>query len=488
MSEHFDVVIVGGGLSGIGAAFHLQRDCPQKTYVILEGREVTGGTWDLFRYPGIRSDSDMYTLGYAFKPWREPKAIADGPLILDYIRQTARENGIDRHIRLRHRVVAAAWDSARQTWSVEVAHGAQDQRSTITCRILLMCAGYYSYEKGHEPVFPGAARFSGPIVHPQKWTSDIDYADKRVVVIGSGATAVTLVPELARTARHVVMLQRSPTYIVAQPKDDPLGAALHRFVPGRALPTAIRWKNVLLGMYFYQICRRNPEKAKAMLRHGVAQALGPGHDIDRHFTPSYNPWQQRLCLDPDGTFFGSIREGRASVATDHIETFTENGIRLKSGANLAADIIVTATGLEIVPLGNVALSVDGAPVDIARTMVYRGMMFSDVPNLAAVFGYTNASWTLKADLTSAYVCRLINHMDRYGYGVCTPHNADPDMASEPYLDFTSGYVRRSIDKLARQGARRPWRLHQNYVLDLISLRYSRLDDGVLVYRAGGATR
>lgn len=488
MSDYFDVVIVGGGLSGIGAAYHLQRDCPQKTYVILEGREVTGGTWDLFRYPGVRSDSDMYTLGYAFKPWRERKAIADGPLILDYIRQTATENGIDRHIRLEHRVVAAAWDSARQTWSVEVEHGGEGQRSTITCRFLLMCAGYYSYEKGYEPEFKGTDRFSGRIVHPQKWTPDIDYADKRVVVIGSGATAVTLVPELARTARHVVMLQRSPTYIVARPQDDPLGAALHRFVPGRALPTAIRWKNVLLGMYFYQICRRDPQKAKAMIRHGVEQALGAGHDIDRHFSPRYNPWQQRLCLDPDGEFFASIREGRASVVTDHIATFTQTGIRLESGQELEADIIVTATGLDLVPLGNVALSVDGAKVDIASTMVYRGMMFSDVPNLVATFGYTNASWTLKADLTSAYACRLINHMDRYGYGVCLPHNADPNLATEPYLDFTSSYVQRAIDKLARQGTKPPWRLHQNYLLDLISLRYSRLEDGVMRYRPVGAAR
>jgi cation diffusion facilitator CzcD-associated flavoprotein CzcO len=483
-SDFVDVVIVGAGLSGIGAAYHLQRDCPQKSYAVLEGRDCIGGTWDLFRYPGVRSDSDMYTLGYGFKPWRAKKAIADGPLILDYIRETASENGIDRNIRFNHRVVRAAWDSANGTWTVEAERGPQKENVSLRCRFLFMCSGYYRYEHGYEPAFPGAADFAGRVLHPQKWPSDIDYAGKRVVVIGSGATAVTLVPEMSKTAGHVTMLQRSPTYIVARPEVDRLRSFFQRFLPERAVPTAIRWKNVLLGMYFYQLCRRKPEKAKALILEGVRQALGPDYDVEKHFTPRYNPWQQRLCLAPDGDFFTAIRDGRASVVTDHIESFTRDGIRLKSGEKIYADIIVSATGLELVPLGNVELRVDGQAVDLSKAMVYRGMMFSDIPNFASAFGYTNASWTLKADLTCQYVCRLLNYMDRYGHTTCMPHNTDPSVMPEPYLDFTSGYVQRGIAKLAKQGNKRPWKLYQNYILDLVSLRYGALNDGVLRYRSG----
>lgn len=476
--EHLDVLIVGAGLSGIGAGFHLQKNCPGKRYGILEGRDCIGGTWDLFRYPGIRSDSDMYTLGYSFRPWREAKAIADGPSILKYVRDTARDHGIDQKIRFNHRVQRASWSSSDARWTVEALQ-ASGVTVRFTCNFLFMCSGYYNYEAGYTPEFAGTDRFQGRIVHPQQWSEDIDYAGKRVVVIGSGATAVTLVPEMAKTAAHVTMLQRSPTYIVARPQEDAVANWLRGHLPAKFAYGLTRWKNVLLGMLFYNLCRRAPERMKQRIIQLVKRQLGGSCDVDRHFTPRYNPWDQRLCLVPNGDLFKALKQGRAAVVTDQIETFTECGLQLCSGVELPADLVVTATGLNLQVLGAIELDVDGQRVHPARTMSYKGMMFSDVPNLAAAFGYTNASWTLKCDLTCEYVCRLLNYMDKRGFRQCTPRNTDPTVAETPWIDFTSGYVQRSIDKLPKQGSKAPWRLYQNYALDLMNFRFASVDDGVM---------
>jgi cation diffusion facilitator CzcD-associated flavoprotein CzcO len=483
--EHVDVLIVGAGLSGIGAAWHLQKQCPGKRYAILEGRAASGGTWDLFRYPGVRSDSDMYTLGYRFRPWQDAQAIADGPSILSYIREVARDNGIDQQIRYGHRVVAAHWSTPDARWTVEVERGEAREPIRLTCSFLWMCSGYYDYAAGYLPNFEGMDRFRGRIIHPQKWTEDIDYAGKRVVVIGSGATAVTLVPAMAEAASHVTMVQRSPTYMVARPSQDTFANRLRRHLPLGLAYMATRWKNVLLGMYFYQMCKRQPDKVTHLLLGGVRQMLGPDYDIATHFTPRYKPWDQRLCLVPDADFFRAIRAGKVSIVTDHIETFTEAGLKLKSGGDLAADLIVTATGLVLIPLGGVKLAVDGRAVDPARTFLYKGMMYSDVPNLASVFGYTNASWTLKADLVCEYVCRLLNHMDRHGFRQCMPRNADPTLQEEPWVDFSSGYIQRALAQAPKQGSRRPWKLHQNYVLDLLSLRFGSVRDEAMVFSNPG---
>lgn len=483
-SEHLDVLIVGAGLSGIGAGYHLQQKCPGKSYVILEGRETIGGTWDLFRYPGIRSDSDMFTLGYSFKPWIEAKAIADGPRILNYVRETAADNGIDRKIRFNHRVKRASWSTPEARWTVEAERRTGEGGTEIvrfTCNFLFMCSGYYKYEEGYTPEFLGSQEFAGRIVHPQKWTDDVDYAGKRVVVIGSGATAVTLVPEMAKTAGHVTMPQRSPTYVVARPAEDPVANKLRARLPTKLAYHLIRWRNVFWGMFFFQLSRRKPAKVKGLLLGGVKMALGPDYDIGTHFTPRYNPWDQRLCLVPDGDLFKAIREKRASVVTSEIDSFTSNGIKLKDGSELAADIIVTATGLNLQVLGGMEVGVDGRVVDFARTLNYKGMMYSGVPNMASAFGYTNASWTLKCDLTCEYVCRLINYMDRRGYRQCVPQNADPSVTEQPSLSFSSGYVQRSIAKMPKQGSKRPWRLYQNYALDIVTLRYGKIDDGVMRY-------
>jgi cation diffusion facilitator CzcD-associated flavoprotein CzcO len=477
--QHFDVVIVGAGLSGIGAGCHLQAEAPDRSYVILEGRATSGGTWDLFRYPGVRSDSDMYTLGYNFKPWREAKAIADGHSILNYVRETAREHGVERRIRYGHQVTEASWSSEEAAWTV-MATG-PDGPVRISCSFLFLCGGYYDYAQGYTPEFPGHSTFKGRIVHPQHWPADLDYAGQRVVVIGSGATAVTLVPEMARTAAHVTMLQRSPTYVVARPAQDRFADRLRARLPARLAYRIVRWKNVLTGMYFYRLTRRKPAQAKAAIVKMVRDQLGPGYDVDRHFTPSYNPWDQRLCLAPDGDLFEAIRTGAASVVTDHIETFTADGIRLESGETLKADVVVTATGLNLKVLNGVELTVDGRRIDPAATLSYKGMMYEGVPNLASSFGYTNASWTLKCDLTCAYVARLLNHMKARGLRQVTPRNADPDMERLPWLGFSSGYVQRAMARFPKQGSKAPWKLHQNYALDLMTLRYARLEDGVLAF-------
>ena len=474
--QHQDVIIVGAGLSGIGAACHLQTRCPEKSFLILEGRENMGGTWDLFRYPGVRSDSDMYTLGYSFRPWTQGKAIADGPAILDYIRETARSHGIDGKIRYSQQVRSAHWSTEDARWTLEVDQ-ADGATVRMSCSFLFMCAGYYQYAEGYTPAFAGRERYTGRIVHPQHWTPDIDYAGKRVIVIGSGATAVTLVPSIAETAAHVTMLQRSPTYVVARPATDTIANRLRRHLPAMQAYRMTRWKNVLLGMFFFRLSRRRPELVKQRIISGVRHALGADYDVGTHFTPNYNPWDQRVCLVPDGDLFHAIRSGRASVVTDHIERFTETGVVLKSGAQLDADLIVTATGLNLEVLGGISVTVDGDAIDLARTMNYKGMMFSDVPNLASAFGYTNASWTLKSDLTCMYVCRLLKAMNRTGMRQCTPRRSDPMLGEEPALDFTSGYVQRSIARFPKQGSRAPWRLHQNYARDLLSLRLGKLDDG-----------
>jgi monooxygenase len=477
--QHFDVVIVGAGLSGIGAGYHLQTEAPDRSYLILEGREAIGGTWDLFRYPGVRSDSDMYTLGYNFKPWREAKAIADGPSILKYVRDAAREHGIDKHIRYGHRVSAAAWSSEDAVWTVQ-AEG-PDGPVRISCNFLFLCGGYYDYEQGYTPEFPGRSTFKGRLVHPQLWPTDLDYAGKRVVVIGSGATAVTLVPEMARTAAHVTMLQRSPTYVVSRPAEDRFANWLRRRLPAQLAYQIVRWRNVLMGMYFYRMTRKKPAQVKAAILKMVRDQLGPDYDVATHFTPTYNPWDQRLCLVPDADLFEAIKAGAASVVTDHIETFTEDGIKLTSGQTLPADVIVTATGLNLKVLNGVDLTVDGRHVDPSKTLSYKGMMYEGVPNLASSFGYTNASWTLKCDLTCEYVSRLLNHMKATGTRQVTPRNTDPDIERLPWLDFSSGYVQRAMAKFPKQGSKAPWKLHQNYALDLMNLRYAKLDDGVLEF-------
>ena len=479
--EHFDVLIVGAGLSGIGAACHLQRECPQHRFAILENRPRIGGTWDLFRYPGVRSDSDMYTLGYAFKPWEQPQAIASGEAIRNYVQETAEEHGVDRLIRFGHKVVSADWSASQARWTLQVERTGEGDTVQLSCNFLLMCAGYYSYEQGHAPDFPGAQDFRGRIVHPQHWTPDIDYAGKRVVVIGSGATAVTLVPEMAKTAAHVTMLQRSPTWVVARPAQDAMANRLRRFLPAMLAYGITRWKRILLGMYVFSLCRRKPDVASRMLLAGVRAALGPDYDVDKHFTPRYRPWDQRVCLVPDGDLFASLRSGRASVVTDEIETFTGSGIRLKSGTDVAADLIVTATGLQLNVLGGLRLSLDGQPVDLSKTLNYKGLMYSGVPNLASCFGYTNASWTLKCDLTCDYVCRLLKYMKTKGMARCTPRNVDPSIQPEPWVDFSSGYFQRARDILPRQGSRAPWKLYQNYPRDILMLRHGRIDDGVLVF-------
>ena len=471
--EHFDVVVVGAGISGISAGYHLQTRCPDRSYVILEGREAIGGTWDLFRYPGIRSDSDMHTLGFAFHPWTAEQSIAGGAAIRDYIEDTARTYGIDRHIRFGRRVRSAAWSTDDACWTVE-GEG-PDGTFAFTCNFLNLCSGYYDYAKGHSPEFPGAERFGGRIVHPQFWPADLDYAGKRVVVIGSGATAMTLVPAMADSAAHVTMLQRSPTYVVSLPARDRIARALHTLLPVRAAYGLTRWKNVVLQMIFFRLARKRPAKTKARLIGLVREALGPDYDVATHFTPRYNPWDQRLCLVPDADLFDAIRAGRAAVETDTIETFTEDGIRLASGKTLPADIVVTATGLELKMAGGLALTVDGAPVALSERLHYKGMMYEGVPNLATTFGYTNASWTLKADLTAMYVCRLLNTMTKRGLRQATPYNDDPEIAEEPFLEFTSGYVQRAASLLPKQGSKKPWKLNQNYALDIMALRLGSVD-------------
>ena len=475
MSEHLDVLIVGAGLSGIGAAYRLQTECPDRTYMILEARDAIGGTWDLFRYPGVRSDSDMFTLSYPFRPWRQPRAIADGWSILRYIRDTAAAYGIDQKICYQQRAVTAAWSSDDARWTVRTATGRE-----YTCSFLYLCTGYYRYAGGYEVDFPGMADFAGTIVHPQLWPDDVDYEGKRVVVIGSGATAVTLVPSLARKASLVTMLQRSPSYFVAVPARDHTTTRLRRAMPERAAWRVVRWRNVLLGWALYQASRRWPDRIADLLRAGVARQLPAGVPVDPHFVPRYRPWDQRLGVVPDGDLFAAIRDGQAEIVTGAIETFTDKGLRLADGAELPADIIVTATGLTMIPFGEMELTVDGRPVRSGERRVYKGMMFDGVPNLAWCLGYPNASWTLRADLSSRYVCRLLNYMHRHRIDLVTPELPEAEARTEthrPMVALTSGYVRRAGDLLPQQGIHWPWRTSTNYLTDLPAMRLGRIDDG-----------
>lgn len=481
--EHVDVLIIGAGLSGIGAACRLRRDRPGSSIAILEARATIGGTWDLFRYPGIRSDSDMFTLGYRFKPWEDQKAIADGPAILNYVHETAREHRVDSLVRFHHRVVHADYSSGQRRWTVTVERTDTGETVTMTCRFLFCCSGYYRYDEGYTPDIPGLDRFAGTVVHPQHWPTDLDYAGKRVVVIGSGATAVTLVPAMAPDAEHVTMLQRSPTYIIAQPGVDVVANLFRKILPSPLAYRISRWKNVLTQTAVFQLSKSRPGLVKALLRRLAIAQLPKDYPVDVHFKPRYNPWDQRLCLVPDGDLFKAIRRGAASVVTDNIEAVTETGIRLRSGDQLDADVIVTATGLNLLVFGGIRLAVDGDEVHLPDTMAYKGMMLSGVPNFAYTIGYTNASWTLKADLVSEYISRLLTHMDEHGYDECVPER-DPRVEEEPFLDFAAGYVLRSLDKFPKQGAEAPWKLRMNYLRDVVTLRHGSVADEAMRFRTG----
>ncbi len=492
--EHVDVLIVGAGVSGIGCAYHLQTEQPSKSYLIVEAREATGGTWDLFRYPGIRSDSDLHTFGYEFKPWVDEKAIADGPAILRYIRETATENGIDTHIRLGHRVLRAAWCSEQARWTVEAARSDTGETVLFTCDWLFCAGGYYRYDEGYTPHFAGQERFPGPILHPQHWPQDLDYTGKRVVVIGSGATAVTLAPAMADLAAHVTMLQRSPTYVLSVPERDPIANALKRVLPARAAYWLTRRKNIWLQRNVYRLSQSHPQLVRRVLTALVRLHLPKGYPVDTHFNPRYNPWDQRLCVVPDADLFKEIGRGGVSIVTDRIKAFNERGIELESGQELEADIIVTATGLNLLALGGIQLSVDGADVNLAQTMVYKSMMISDVPNFAFAVGYTNSSWTLKVDIVCEYLGRLIAYMDEHGYASCVAHNDDPTMATRPLLDFGAGYVQRSVQDWPKQGARPPWSVAMSYRQDVRNLRRGPIENPALrfarrppVAEAAGAT-
>ncbi|MGW4634732.1 flavin-containing monooxygenase [Nocardia sp. NPDC004415] len=466
--EHLDVVIVGAGLSGIGAAYRLQTEHPHRSYAVLEARADLGGTWDLFRYPGIRSDSDMFTLGYPFKPWRAAKSIADGASILDYIRETAQENGIDKRIRYGSRVIGADWSSARARWQLTIAHEGPDgpELSTLTCGFLYACAGYYDYQQPHDPVFPGRADFAGTVVHPQFWPADLDVRGKRIVVVGSGATAVTLVPSLAAEAEHVTMLQRTPTWISAVPGRDKQADKIRELLPAGLAHRVIRTKNILFNIGFYQYCRRRPAAARKLLTGLATRILKDAELVAEHFTPDYDPWDQRLCAAPDADFFKAMKKGKATVVTDRVETFVPEGIRLASGTTLPADIVVTATGLRLLAFGGIAPSVDGKPVALDEQFVWQGAMLTGLPNFAICVGYTNASWTLRADLTSRLVCKVLSHLDRTGHEAVVPQPRTTP-TPRPLLDLNAGYILRSIAAFPRQGDKHPWRVRQNYLLDVL---------------------
>src|SRR3954470_9817255 len=479
--RHVDVLIVGAGLSGIAAGYHVQASCPGRSYAILEARDSIGGTWDLFRYPGIRSDSDMFTLGYGFRPWKAAKAIADGPSILSYVKDTAREYDIDRHIRFGHRVVRAEWSSDEQHWTVEAEQTATGETVTLTANFLFTCTGYYRYDEGHTPELPGLDRFGGQVIHPQHWPEDLDYTGKRVVVIGSGATAVTLVPAMAPDAAHVTMLQRSPSYVMSLVGRDPIALAIRKRLPARAAHQLVRWKNILTTAVFYRVSRRRPALVRRLVRKQNVALLPDGYDVDTHFTPRYDPWDQRMCFVPDADLFKAIRRGDAEVVTSTIERFDADGIVLTGGRHLDADVIVTATGLRLSPFGGIELTVGGRKVDPSREMAYQALMLSGVPNFVFTVGYTNASWTLKVELVAEFTCRLLAHLAAHGYRSVVPVR-DPSVSEVPLMDFTSGYVLRALDQLPHQGDREPWRLRQSYLRDRRTIRRASLEDGVLQFR------
>ena len=481
MQEHFDVLVVGAGISGIGAGYHLQTKCPGTSYAILEGRDAIGGTWDLFKFPGIRSDSDMYTLGFRFKPWKEQEAIADAPSILKYLKETTEEFGIDKKIRFNKYVKAASWVSQESKWILEVEDAKNSDIQKISCNFLFMCSGYYSYKSGYTPEFKGVEDFHGDVIHPQKWEKDYNYTNKRIIVVGSGATAVTMVPEMAKNAEHVTMLQRSPTYVVSAPEKDYLANLLRRFIPLKLSYFIIRWRNILRQQYYFRLCKKYPEGVKNAILSEVRKHLGPDYDVDTHFTPTYNPWDQRMCLVPDGDLFEQINKGKASVVTGQIEKFTQKGILLKSGEELESDVIVTATGLNLELLSDTNFTVDNKPINLSQSITYKGMMYSGIPNLAGTFGYTNASWTLGADLTSEYVCRLINHMKKNGYDKCMPDTNSNVETDDEWLNLTSGYIKRAEHIFPKQGKKAPWRNNQNFLKDIFQIRYGKVDDGEISF-------
>lgn len=482
--QHFDVVIVGAGLSGIGTACHLQMNCPSKSFVLLEARKDIGGTWDLFRYPGIRSDSDMHTLGYNFKPWKEAKAIADGPAILRYIKETVAENAIGQHIRLNHRVTKAAWSSRDAKWSITAEQIDNGEQVRFTAGFLMACAGYYSYRAGYCPDFPDRELFQGRIVHPQNWPEDLDYTGQRVLVIGSGATAMTLVPAMAAKAAHVTMLQRSPTYVISMPDRDYIATGLRMVLPESWAYAITRWKNVALQQFFYRSSRKNPDRAKKFLLKRIRKLLPPDFDFEKHFVPNYNPWDERICLVPNADLFEAIRAEKVNIVTDQMQAFTKHGVKTTSGLEIEADIVVTATGLNLVSGGEAEIEVDGRPCNFADTWSYKGMMYTGVPNLASVFGYVNASWTLRADLIAQFVCRILNRMDETGTCIVQPklRPEDTTMQPRPWIDtFTPGYLKRSMHLLPKQGDREPWINPQDYAKDRKMFLHGSLDDGVLTF-------
>ncbi|MEO0608220.1 MAG: NAD(P)/FAD-dependent oxidoreductase [Pseudomonadota bacterium] len=483
IKNHFDVLIVGAGLSGIGAAVHLLKKCPGKSYQILEMREAMGGTWDLFRYPGVRSDSDMHTLGFNFKPWKAEKAIADGPAIRAYIHETADEYGINSNIRYGHKVIDASWDSASSQWTITAE--ANGEPETFTCNWLHMCAGYYRYDQGYTPDFDGRDEFKGDVLHPQHWPEDYDYSGKKVVVIGSGATAMTVVPAMTDKAEHVTMLQRSPTYVVSRPAEDKIANNLRKILPSKMAYGLTRWKNVLMQLAVYRRTRTAPQKVKEKLLGLTRKEIG-SEMVEKHFTPTYNPWDQRLCLIPDSDLFTALNNGKASVVTDHIERFTETGIKLKSGEEIEADLIITATGLDLQFIGGTQLRVDGRALNPHELLNYRGAMVSGVPNMTSVFGYTNASWTLRADLTSEYMCKIINHLERENFVEARPM-ADGVEPESDFLDFSSGYVQRAMERFPQQGKEAPWLITQNYARDIFLMRHGKLEDGALIFRRAHET-
>src|SRR6201996_1324875 len=475
MTEFVDVVIVGAGISGISAAWHLQDRCPDKSYVVLERRESLGGTWDLFKYPGIRSDSDMFTLGFRFKPWTSEKAIADGPSIMSYLKETTAEFGIDEHIRYHHKVLSVDWSDEANRWTLLVDRGAD--KVEITCSFLFATTGYYNYDQGYTPQFAGSEEFGGTIVHPQHWPEDLDYQGKRIVVIGSGATAVTLIPALVNSgAGPVTMLQRSPTYIGSLPGVDPFAERANRLLPERLAHMANRWKAIAFSTFQYQLARKAPGYMRKTLMTMAQRRLPKGYDVEKHFGPRYNVWDQRLCLAPDGDFFRTIRHGKADVVTDTIDRFTKTGIKLASGEELQADIIITATGLNMQLLGGVRPTRNGEDLELTSLMTYKGLMFSGVPNFAITFGYTNASWTLKADLVSEFVCRLLNYMDAKGFDFVEPQHPGNSVGELPFMDFSPGYFQRSMHLLPKSGSRAPWRLKQNYFFDMRTIRRGKIAD------------
>ena len=480
--SHFNVVVVGAGISGIGAGYHLQKQCPNKSFVILEGRETFGGTWDLFRYPGIRSDSDMHTMGFRFKPWIDERFIADGPSIINYLDETISENNLKDKIKYQRKVLTSSWSSSESKWTLEVENIKSGTIDKYTCNFLMCCGGYYNYEEGYNPDIKNQDQFNGPIIHPQKWPEDLNYQNKKVVIIGSGATAVTIVPAMADDVEHITMLQRSPTYFMAAPDKDMIGNFFKRIFPQKTAYFLTRWKNILMGNFFYNRCIKNPEKVKEMLINGVRDHLGKDYDIETHFTPRYKPWDERLCFVPNADFFEAMKAGKASVVTDHIDEFTENGIKLKSGKVLDADIIIKATGLNLQFLNGIDVKVDNEKVDISEKLAFKGRMFNGIPNLACSFGYARASWTLGADLSSEYTCKLLNYMDKHGYDYCTPEVGEDVKEEGTYLNLSSGYVKRAINRMPKQGSKAPWQGNQSYLSDVTEVRWGSITDNDLHFK------